>query len=91
VWKLGTVLLTLATILEKSQEVTAKDFEIARRFIIYFPPTIRRRKSRTRSIASRGGSGELVGNVREVNSMPLRMSLGDITPNPAQHRDVPLA
>jgi hypothetical protein len=91
VWKLGTILLNLATMLEKSQEMTAKDFEIARRFAIYFPPTIRRRKSRTGSIASRGGGGELVGNVREIDSTPLGMSAGDMTPNPAQHGDVPPA
>jgi hypothetical protein len=84
VWRLGTVLLDLATLLEKSQGMTAKDFEIARRFAIYFPPIIRKRKSGTESIASRGGGGKLIGNIRDIGSTPLGTRAGNMSPELAE-------
>lgn len=88
IWKLGNTLLNLATLLEKPHEMNPKDFDIARRFAVYFPREIKRRNFRTPSIVLRGSDEQLSRNSRqhagtnhgriELNTVSLLSQTGDV-------------
>lgn len=91
VWKLGTTLLTLATLLEKPQEMNPKDFEIARRFAVYFPRAITNRKLRTPSIVSRDSDGDLIRHSNQHKGAHHGVVEANTTPHRHQNEYVALA